>query len=86
LRPLRLRDLCGELALVNNWTTLNNWIRTRGFPPGHMVGRCRMWTDREVFAWIESQPTENPTPLKGHTKRARAEANARHASNTGAAR
>jgi len=42
-----------------------------------MVGRCRMWTEREVFARIESQPTENNTPLKGIAKKARADAEAR---------
>ena len=68
-----------ELKLVNNWTTLNNWIEKRGFPPGHMLGRRRAWTDREVFAWIENQPTENPAPLKGIAKRARADAIARRA-------
>jgi len=68
MRPLRYRDLVA-LDLVRNWTTLNRWIAERGFPPGHMVGRCRMWTDREVFAWIEAQPTENTTPLKGSCKR-----------------
>jgi hypothetical protein len=82
LRPLRYVDLRDDLKLVNNWTTLNNWIRDRGFPPGHMVGRCRMWTDREVFTWIESQPTENNTPLKGIAKKARA---VRDASNHGGA-
>jgi hypothetical protein len=36
-----------------------------------------MWTWREVFAWIESQPTENKTPLKGIAKKAKAAAEAR---------
>jgi len=40
MRPLRFRDLVA-LRLVNNWTTLNDWISKRGFPAGHMVGRCR---------------------------------------------
>ena len=73
---LRFNDL-RALPLVNNWTTLNNWIAKRGFPPGRMIGRCRVWIEREVFAWIESQPTENRTPLKGIAKKARAEAEAR---------
>jgi hypothetical protein len=75
---LRYPDLVA-LDLVRNWTTLTNWISKRGFPPGHMVGRCRMWTEREVFAWIESQPYENKTPLKGIAKKARADAEARRA-------
>ena len=73
---LRFPDLVG-LDLVNNWTTLNNWISKRGFPPGHMCGRCRMWTAKEILAWVESQPTENHTPLKGIAKKARADAEAR---------
>jgi hypothetical protein len=36
-----------------------------------------MWTERQVFAWIESQRTENRTPLKGIAKKAKAEADAR---------
>jgi predicted DNA-binding transcriptional regulator AlpA len=71
VRVLRFRDLV-EIDLVNNWTTLNNWIEKRGFPPGHMVGRCRMWTEREVFAWIESQPSQNNAPLKGWARRGEA--------------
>ena len=42
-----------------------------------MVGRCRMWTEREVLAWIENQPTENTTPLKGIAKKAKADAEVR---------
>lgn len=72
---LRFPDLV-ELDLVRNWTTLNNWIRDRGFPPGRMVGRCHMWTGKEVVAWIESQPTENPAPLRGVAKKARAQSEA----------
>lgn len=68
MKPLlRFPDLV-DLGLVNNWTTLNNWIMKRGFPPGRMVGRCRMWTAKEVLAWIEAQPTENPQPLRGVAK------------------
>jgi predicted DNA-binding transcriptional regulator AlpA len=77
LKPLLCFPDLVELGLVANWTTLNNWISKRGFPPGHMVGRRRMWTAREVLAWIESQPTENRTPLKGIAKKAKAEADAR---------
>lgn len=60
---LRFPDLV-ELGLVNNWTTLNNWIAKRGFPPGHMLGRRRVWTERSIVAWIESQPTENTAPCR----------------------
>ena len=50
------------------WTA---WIRDRGFPPGHLVGCCRMGIAKEVLAWIESQPTKNSEPLVA--KRAKAE-------------
>ena len=73
---LRFPDLVA-IDLVANWTTLNTWIAKRGFPPGRMLGRSRVWTRVEVFNWIESQPTENTAPLKGSAKKARAEADAR---------
>ena len=66
-----------ELRLVQNWTTLNNWINRRGFPPGRMLGRRRVWTEAQIAAWIETQPTENPAPLKGIAKKVRADAIAR---------
>jgi len=68
MRLLFFPDLC-EQKLVANWTTLNRWIAERDFPQGHMLGRRRAWTEREVLAWVESQPTENPSPLKGAAKR-----------------
>ena len=76
LRLLRFPELC-ELGFVNNWTTLNHWINRRGFPPGHMIGRCRVWTEAEIAAWIERQPIKNTAPLKGIAKKARADAVAR---------
>ena len=69
--PERMFDFDGlcELPLgINNWPTLNNWIRDRGFPPGHICGRRRIWTEREVFAWVETQPTQNKMPLRGFAK------------------
>jgi hypothetical protein len=76
--PVRLPELLYfqdlvELRLVQNWTTLNRWIRDLGFPPGRMVGRCRLWTRASVFAWIESQPTANTAPLKGFAKTVKAQ-------------
>jgi hypothetical protein len=50
-----------------------------------MIGRCRVWTEGEVAAWIERQPTKNTAPLKGIAKKARAEAVARQRRNDGAA-
>jgi hypothetical protein len=73
MRPLYYRDLV-ELDLIRNWTTLNRWIRDRGFPAGHMCGARRIWTEREVFGWIEAQPTKNPKMLKGAAKRTAAAA------------
>jgi hypothetical protein len=68
------------LNLVQNWTTLNRWISELGFPPGRMLGRRRAWTEREVFDWIERQPTANHAPLKGIAKKRRADAESRRGS------
>ena len=64
---LRFQDL-RELRIVRTWTTLNYWIDTRGFPPGRMIGRFRTWTEAEVMAWIEGQPTTK-IPPRGNAKR-----------------
>ncbi len=48
--------------IVRTWTTLNKWIDTRGFPPGRILGRFRVWTEAEVMAWIEAQPYEKQKP------------------------
>jgi hypothetical protein len=53
---LRFDDLRGQ-GIVKTWHTLNHWIDERGFPPGRMIGRFRTWTQAEVMAWVESQPT-----------------------------
>jgi predicted DNA-binding transcriptional regulator AlpA len=58
-------------GVANNWTTLNRRIANDSFPPGHMIGRRRAWTPREVTDWIESRPSENKSPLKGLAKRAK---------------
>ena len=67
LNLLRFEDL-RDKQIVRTWNTLNNWIDTRGFPPGRMIGRFRTWTEAEVTAWIERQPA---TKLKarGFAKR-----------------
>ena len=64
---LRFEDLRAK-RIVRTWTTLNNWIDTRGFPPGRMIGRFRFWTEAEVMAWIEKQPTAK-IPPRGYAKR-----------------
>jgi len=38
-----------EKGIVNNWTTLQRWIRDGHFPPGRMIGpNSRAWTESEV--------------------------------------
>jgi predicted DNA-binding transcriptional regulator AlpA len=64
---LTFRDLRAK-RIVKTWNTLNSWIDTRGFPPGRMIGRFRMWTEAEVMAWIEAQPTTKIEP-RGAAKR-----------------
>ena len=67
MKLLRFDDL-REQRVVRTWTTLNNWIDTRGFPPGRMIGRFRTWTEAEVMAWIEAQPATKLKP-RGAVKR-----------------
>ncbi len=53
---LRFRDL-KERGIVANRTSLNNWIRDKGFPPGRMIGpNTRVWTDAEISEYIASRP------------------------------
>jgi hypothetical protein len=53
--------------IAGNWNVLNDLIDNKGFPPGHVIGRRRIWTEREVLAWIEAQPTEK-LPARGAAK------------------
>lgn len=62
MKLLRFKDL-REQRIVRTWTTLNDWIDNRGFPPGCMIGRFRTWTEAEVLAWIERQPSDKAPPL-----------------------
>ena len=66
MRTLLFDDLRDQ-RIVRTWNTLNKWIDERGFPPGRMLGRNRVWTEREVFAWIEAQPSDKS--LRGFTKK-----------------
>jgi hypothetical protein len=56
-------------ALVKTDLTLNKYIDERGFPPGRIIAGRRTWTEREVLAWVEAQPTDKMT--KGVTGRAK---------------
>ena len=58
---MRYEDLRAS-GIVKTWQTLNHWIEERGFPPGRMIGRFRTWTQAEVMAWVESQPTGKIEP------------------------
>ena len=67
MKLLRFEDLRDQ-RIVRTWTTLNNWIDARGFPPGRMIGRFRTWTEAEVMDWIERQPAAKLKP-RGFAKR-----------------
>jgi hypothetical protein len=67
MQLLRFDDLRAK-RIVRTWNTLNHWIDTRGFPPGRMIGRFRVWTEAEVMAWIERQPAAKLEP-RGAVKR-----------------
>jgi predicted DNA-binding transcriptional regulator AlpA len=56
MQLLHFEDLRAK-RVVQTWTTLNKWIDERGFPPGRILGRFRTWTEAEVMAWIEAQPS-----------------------------
>jgi hypothetical protein len=58
---MRYEDLRAA-GIVRTWQTLNLWIDARGFPPGRMIGRWRTWTQAEVMAWVEAQPTGKIEP------------------------
>ena len=55
--------------LAGNWNVLNDLIDNKGFPSGHIIGRRRIWTEREILAWIEAQPTEK-MELRGAAREA----------------
>jgi predicted DNA-binding transcriptional regulator AlpA len=44
------------LGIVNDWTTLYDWIRTRGFPPGIKISRkMRLWPESSIRRWLDAQ-------------------------------
>jgi hypothetical protein len=62
-KRLRFADL-RALGLVNNWVTLKNWIKKRGFPQGQLTGpNSRTWSEAEVKDWVAKRPTTaKPVP------------------------
>lgn len=68
-KRLRFNDL-RDRGVVNNRTTLKNWIRDVGFPAGQLTGpNTRTWTEDEVQDWLDARPTEPKPALP--TKRPR---------------
>ena len=62
-RRLRYADLIA-LGIINNYSTLRNWIRRRGFPVGQLTGpNLRTWGEADVQAWLDARPVApKPTP------------------------
>lgn len=58
---LRFKDLQAR-KIVNNWVTLADWIKRRGFPPGMMLTPgTRCWPETEVNAWLEARRIPAPS-------------------------
>jgi predicted DNA-binding transcriptional regulator AlpA len=56
-KRLRYRDLLA-LRIVRNRSTLRNWIKTQGFPPGQLTGpNCRTWGEVEIAEYLAARPT-----------------------------
>ena len=55
-KHLRFRDL-KALGIVSNWTTVQRWIESEGFPPGRRLGpNTRTWTADEISQWLDNRP------------------------------
>jgi predicted DNA-binding transcriptional regulator AlpA len=67
MKLLRFEEL-REQCIVRTWTTLNDWVDNRGFPPGRVIGRFRTWTEAEVLDWIDRQPSAK-APARGAVKK-----------------
>jgi hypothetical protein len=65
--PLRRFEDLRAQRIVQTWTSLNKWIDEKGFPPGRIIGRFRTWTQAEVLAWVERQPSDK-VELRGFAK------------------
>ena len=60
-------DLSEKKKLPSSWTALNKLISKEGFPPGRMVGRNRIWPEKEVDDWLLSRPSAKCS-LRGRAK------------------
>ena len=64
IQVLRFPDL--KRVGINNWPTLQRWIKTQGFPPGRHLGpNTRVWTLEEVESWWEGRADPPPENVKG---------------------
>ena len=50
--------LCAHICIAEG--TIDNWIRSHGFPPAKMRGGKRYWRWSEVEAWMDGQPSIVP--------------------------
>ncbi len=58
---LRFLDL-QERGIARSWAQLKN-LQKNGFPLGKMLSpNCRVWSEDEVDAWLDSRPVEGPPP------------------------
>jgi predicted DNA-binding transcriptional regulator AlpA len=72
-KRLRFQDLLDK-NIVQNRTTLNNWIEKYGFPEGQLTGpNTRTWSEPEIQEWLDSRPTaaKPEIPLKPGSRRGR---------------
>jgi hypothetical protein len=61
---LRFKDLKAR-GIINNHTTLQNWIRKRGFPIGSWIGdNTHVWAEDEIDSWLDAQPKQPTRPRR----------------------
>jgi hypothetical protein len=66
-----------EAGIVNNWPGLLHLIKKQGFPCGQMLGpNTRVWKLSEIYAWLDSRPTELKKVNLGTKPRGRPRKNA----------
>jgi hypothetical protein len=45
-----------EMGVVNDWPTLIDWIKQRGFPAGFKLShKVRVWDIDDVRSWVETR-------------------------------